>query len=173
MTLNNKMPAEPEFDQQTEAPPRLTNKLVPANCAPWVRPSRLKHVFSLDLEVKDGLYVVRGKVTAADYAQSSFSRFTQDFISAVVSALTGGPRRSNYEIALSYHLKDIEELDSKGRAHRRNGDHNPDRCGLAQKLRAVGSFLDYLPETTLQKYRSRTRFDIGQRKVESRKRSKT
>ena len=31
-----------------------------------------RHVFSLDLELKGGLYVVRGKVTAADYAQSSF-----------------------------------------------------------------------------------------------------
>ena len=108
-----------------------------------------QHVFSLDLELKGGLYVVRGKVTAADYAQSSFSGFIQDFISGVGSALTGGPRRSSYEIDLSYQLKDIEELDSKGRAHRRNGDQNPDPYSLAQKLRGVGSFLDYPPEVTL------------------------
>ena len=42
-----------------------------------------RHVFSLDLELKGGLYVVRGKVSAADYAQSSFSGFIQDFVSGV------------------------------------------------------------------------------------------
>src|SRR5262249_30709031 len=71
-----------------------------------------QHVFSLDLELKGGLYVVRGKVTAADYAQSSFSGFIQDFVSGVGSVLTGGPRRSIYEIDLSYQPKEIEELDT-------------------------------------------------------------
>jgi hypothetical protein len=108
-----------------------------------------RHVFSLDLELKGGLYVVRGKVIAADYAQSSFSGFIQDFVSGVGSVLTGGPRRSIYEIDLSYQPEEIEELDSKGRAHRCNGDRNPDPYGLAQKLRGIGSFLDYRPETTL------------------------
>jgi len=108
-----------------------------------------RHVFSLDLELKGGLYVVRGKITAADYAQSSFSGFIQDFVSGVGSVLTGGPRRSIYEIDLSYQPKEIEELDSKGRAHRRNEDQNPDPYSLAQKLRGIGSFLDYRPETTL------------------------
>jgi hypothetical protein len=106
-------------------------------------------VFSLDLELKGGLYIVRGNVTAADYAQSSFSGFIQDLISGVGSALTSGTRRSIYEIDLSYHPEEIEELDSKGRAHRRNGDQTPDPYGLAQKLRGVGSFLDYRPETAL------------------------
>jgi hypothetical protein len=107
-------------------------------------------VFDLDLELKGGLYVVRGKVTAADYAQASFSGFMKDFISGVGSALTGGPRRSSYEIDLSYHPEDIEKLDAKGRAHRRNAEQNPDPYGLAQKLRGIGSFLDYrCPETTL------------------------
>gem|GEM_PF-445344 len=108
-----------------------------------------QHVFSLDLELKGGFYVVRGKVTAADYAQSSFSGFIQDFVSGVGSVLTGGPRRSIYEIDLSYQPEEIEELDAKGRADRRNGDQNPDPYGLAQKLRGIGSFLDYRPETTL------------------------
>jgi hypothetical protein len=108
-----------------------------------------QHVFSLDLELNGGLYVVRGKVTAADYAQSSFSGFIQDFVSGVGSVLTGGPRPSIYEIDLSYQPEDIEELDSKGRSHRRNGDRNPDPYGLAQKLRGAGSFLDYRPEMTL------------------------
>ena len=108
-----------------------------------------QHVFSLDLELNGGLYVVRGKVTAADYAQSSFSGFIQDFVSGVGSVLTGGPRPSIYEIDLSYQPEDIEELDSKGRSHRRNGDRNPDPYGLAQKLRGAGSFLDYRPEATL------------------------
>jgi hypothetical protein len=108
-----------------------------------------RDVFSLDLELKGGLYVVRGKVTAADYAQSSFSCFIQDFVSGLGSVLTGARRPSTYEIDLSYQPEDIEELDSNGRSHRRNGDRNPDPYGLAQKLRGAGSFLDYRPETTL------------------------
>jgi hypothetical protein len=107
-------------------------------------------VFDLDLELKGGLYVVRGKVTAADYAQASFSGFMKDFISGIGSALSGGPRRSNYEIDLSYQPEDIEKLDAKGRAHRRDAEKNPDPYGLAQKLRGIGSFLDYRhPDTTL------------------------
>jgi hypothetical protein len=108
-----------------------------------------RHVFSLDLELEGGLYVVRGKVTASNYAQSSFSAFIQDFISGVGSALTCSPRHSIYEIDLRYKPEDVEELDLKGRAHRRHEDQTPDPYGLAQKLRGVGSFLDYRPETTL------------------------
>jgi hypothetical protein len=108
-----------------------------------------RHVVSLDLEMKGGLYVVRGRVTASDYAQSSLSAFIQDFISGVGSVFTGASRRSLYEIDLSYNLQDLEKLDLQGREHRRNADQCPDPYGLAQKLRSVGSFLDYRPETTL------------------------
>ena len=149
MTLNNelKLPAEPEFDRQTAENPQSHKNSYALRAVGQALEAQ--HVFSLDLELEGGLYVVRGKVTAADYAQSSFSGFIQDFISGVGSALAGGPRRSSYEINLYYHPEDIEELDSKGRAHRRDGEHNPDPYGLAQKLRGVGSFLDYRPETTL------------------------
>jgi hypothetical protein len=151
MTLNNKMkfPAEPEFDQQTGEKGQFQKNSYARELRAVGQALEAQHVFSLDLELKGGLYVVRGKVTAADYAQSSFSGFIQDLISGVGSALTGGPRRSIYEIDLSYHPEEIEELDSKGRAHRRNGDQTPDPYGLAQKLRGVGSFLDYRPETAL------------------------
>jgi hypothetical protein len=108
-----------------------------------------RHVYSLDLELEGGLYVVRGKVKASSYAESSLSAFIQDLISGVGSALTGNPRRSMYEIDLSYDPKDIKDLDSKGRAQRRNPNQNPDPYSLAQKLRGIGSFLDYQPETTL------------------------
>lgn len=144
-----KLPVEPEFDPQTEISAESQKSSYARDLRALGQALEAEHVFSLDLELKGGLYIVRGKVTAADYAQSSFSRFMQDFIAGVGSALTGGPRRSSYEIGLSYHPKDIEELDSKGRAHRRAGNQNPDPYSLAQKLRGVGSFLDYQPETTL------------------------
>jgi hypothetical protein len=151
MTLNNKMklPAEPEFDQQLGEKAQFQKISYARELRAVGQALEAQHVFSLDLELKGGLYIVRGKVTAADYAQSLFSGFIQDLISGVGSALTGGTRRSIYEIDLSYHPEEIEELDSKGRAHRRNGDQTPDPYGLAQKLRGVGSFLDYRPETTL------------------------
>ena len=112
-----------------------------------------RHVFSLDLELNGGLYVVRGKVTAADYAQSSFSSFILNFVSGVGSLLTGARRPSTYEIDLSYQPQDIEELDSKGRAHRRNGDRNPDPYGLAQKLRGQARFCIIGPKRPLPEYR--------------------
>jgi hypothetical protein len=108
-----------------------------------------RHVYSLDLELEGGLYVVRGRVKASSYAESSLSAFIQDLISGVGSAMTGSPRRSMYEIDLSYNPKDIKDLDSKGRALRRSANQNPDPYSLAQKLRGIGSFLDYQPETTL------------------------
>jgi hypothetical protein len=108
-----------------------------------------RHVYSLDLELEGGLYVVRGKVTAARYAESSFSAFIQDLISGAGSVLTASPRRSMYEIGLSYNPRDIEDLDSKGRSQRRDANQNPDPFSLAQKLRGVGSFLDYRPEMAL------------------------
>jgi hypothetical protein len=108
-----------------------------------------RHIVSLDLELKGGLYVVRGKVTASDYAQSSLSAFLQDFVSGVGCFFTGASRRLLYEIDLSYNPQDVEKLDLQGREQRHTADRNPDPYGLAQKLRGVGSFLDYRPEITL------------------------
>lgn len=151
MTIDDKikLPAEPQFDKQSGETSQCQRISYARELRAVGQALEAQHVFSLDLELKGGLYIVRGKVTAADYAQSSFSGFIQDLISGVGSALTGGTRRSIYEIDLSYHPDEIEELDSKGRAHRRNGDQTPDPYGLAQKLRGVGSFLDYRPETAL------------------------
>lgn len=144
-----KLPAEPEFDQQLGEKAQSQKISYARELRAVGQALEAQHVFSLDLELKGGLYIVRGKVTAADYAQSSFSGFIQDLISGVGSAVTGGTRRSIYKIDFSYHPEEIEELDSKGHAHRRNGDQTPDPYGLAQKLRGVGSFLDYRPETAL------------------------
>jgi hypothetical protein len=84
-----------------------------------------QHVVSLDLELKGGLYVVRGKVTASDYAQSSLSAFVQDFVSGVSCIFTGASSRSLYEIGLSYNPQDVEKLDLQGRKHRRKADRTP------------------------------------------------
>ena len=152
MTIDNKL----KLPKETVESPVRTDNQAQFHKTSYARDLRAvgqaleaRHVFSLDLELEGGLYVVRGKVTASNYAQSSFSAFIQDFISGVGSALTCSPRQSIYEIALHYKPEDVEELDLKGRAHRRHEDHTPDPYGLAQKLRGVGSFLDYRPEITL------------------------
>jgi hypothetical protein len=108
-----------------------------------------RHLFSLDLELADGLYIVRGKITASKYAESSFSAFLKDQLAAIGSVLRGKRRPAIYEIDLRYKPQDVEELDSKGRVRRRNAERIPDPYSLSQKLRGVGSFLDYRPETTL------------------------
>lgn len=152
MTIDNKpkLPKEAvEFLERTDNPAHFHKTSYARELRAVGQALEAHHVFSLDLELEGGLYVIRGKVTASTYAQSSFSAFIQDFISGVGSALTCSPRQSIYEIDLRYKPEDVEELDLKGRAHRRHGDQTPDPHGLAQKLRSVGSILDYRPETTL------------------------
>jgi hypothetical protein len=138
-----------EFHDQTKNHFRLQKASYARELRAVGQALEARHVVSLDLELKGGLYVVRGRVTASDYAQSSLSAFVQDFVSGVGCVFTGASRRSLYEIDLSYNPQDVERLDLQGREHRRNADRNPDPYGLAQKLRGVGSFLDYRPETSL------------------------
>jgi hypothetical protein len=138
-----------EFHDQTNSHSRLHKASYARELRAIGQALEARHVVSLELELKGGLYVVRGKVTASDYAQSSLSAFVQDFVSGVGCVFTGAARRSVYEIDLSYNLQEVEKLDLQGREHRRNATQNPDPYGLAQKLRGVGSFLDYQPETTL------------------------
>jgi hypothetical protein len=149
---NNKM-SKPEeaadFHDQTDTRSQLRKASYARELRAVGQALQARHVVSLDLELKGGLYIVRGRVTASDYAQLSLSAFVQDFISGVRSAFTGGSRQSLYEIDLSYNPQEVEKLDLQGREHRRNADRNPDPYGLAQKLRGVGSFLDYRPEITL------------------------
>jgi hypothetical protein len=149
---NNKMKAPkpaPEFHDQTKDETHLHKTSYARELRAIGQALEARHVLALDLEVKGGLYVVCGKVTAADYAQTSLSAFVQDFISGVGSFFSGASRRSLYEISLSYSSHDVEKLDLQGREHRCDTGQNPDPYGLAQKLRGVGSFLDYRPETTL------------------------
>jgi hypothetical protein len=138
-----------EFHDQTNSHSQLHKASYARELRAVGQALEARHVVSLDLELKGGLYVVRGKVTASDYAQSSLSAFVQDFVSGVGCVFTGAARRSVYEIDLSYNLQEVEKLDLQGREHRRNATQIPDPYGLAQKLRGVGSFLDYRPETTL------------------------
>jgi hypothetical protein len=149
---NNKMKTSeraPESHDQTKDEAHLQKTSYARELRAVGQALEARHVVALDLELKGGLYVVRGKVTAADYAQTSLSAFVRDFISGVGSVFTGASRRSLYEISLSYNPQDVEKLDLQGREHRRDAGQNPDPYGLAQKLRGVGSFLDYRPETTL------------------------
>jgi hypothetical protein len=138
-----------EFHEQTKNPSQLLKASYARELRAVGQALEARHVVSLDLELKGGLYVVRGRITASDYAQSSLSAFVQDFVSGVSCVFTGASRRSLYEIDLSYSPQDVEKLDLQGRGHRRDASQNPDPYGLAQKLRGVGSFLDYRPETTL------------------------
>ena len=94
MTADNKinLPGITEFSDPIPKKPEFQKNSYARHLRAMGQALEDRHVFSLDLELKGGLYVVRGKVTAADYAQSSFSGFIQDFVSGVGSALTGGPR---------------------------------------------------------------------------------
>jgi hypothetical protein len=138
-----------EIVEETRGKPRLRKTSYARDLRAVGQELEARHLFSLDLELEDGFYIVRGKVTASKYAESSFSAFLKDQLRAVGSVLRGRPRPAIYEIDLRYKAQDVEELDSKGRARRRNPERIPDPYSLSQKLRGVGSFLDYRPETAL------------------------
>ncbi len=99
MTIDNKLklPKEAvEFPERTDKQAQFHKTSYARDLRAVGQALEARHVFSLDLELEGGLYVVRGKVTASDYAQSSFSAFIQDFISGVGSALSCRPRHSIY-----------------------------------------------------------------------------
>jgi hypothetical protein len=128
MSLNNKMklPAEPEFDQQTGETAQFQKNAYARELRAVGQALEEQHVFSLDLELKGGLYVVRGKVTAADYAHSSFSGFIQDLISGVRSALTGGPQPRSHQQKTTL----LEIASYKGSAQKRfEGACTSPQCG--------------------------------------------
>ena len=68
MTLKKKMklPAEPAFDQQLGEKAQFQKISYARELRAVGQALEAQHVFSLDLELKGGLYIVRGKVTAAD-----------------------------------------------------------------------------------------------------------
>ena len=74
MTADNKinLPGKAEFSDPIPKKPQFQKNSYARQLRVVGQALEERHVFSLDLELKRGLYVVRGKITAADYAQSSF-----------------------------------------------------------------------------------------------------
>jgi hypothetical protein len=98
------------------------------------------NLLSLDLEMEDGFYVVRGKTRASKAAESAFGRFLRIFVYGFSSA--SGQPNSTSEIDFGYSPKDIKLLESQGRAKRKESHHMPDPYSLSQILRGAGSYLD-------------------------------
>ena len=96
------------------------------------------NLLSVALEMEDGFYAVWGKVRASKAAQSWFARFLRVFTYSSASSQPNSPS----EIDLRYTPKDIEQLESRGRAKRKESHHMPDPYSLSQILRGVGSYLD-------------------------------
>lgn len=101
-------------------------------------------LLSVDLQMEDGFYVVRGIARVS--TGSLFARLLRVFIYNASSAL--GQPNSTSEIELRYSLKDIEQLESRGRAKRKEPHHIPDPYSLSQVLRGAGSYLDNRAGTT-------------------------
>ena len=98
------------------------------------------NLLSVDLEMEAGFYVVRGTARVSKATGSLFGRFLRVFIYSSISN-SGQPRAAS-ESNLRYSLRDIEELESRGRAKRKEPHHMPDPYSLSQVLRSVGSYLD-------------------------------
>jgi len=102
---------------------------------------------SVDLEIEEGIYVVRGKATASREARSSFSRFIRDLICGANSHLTN--KNGMHDMDLRYSPEEIERFESAGQAKRIASNKMPDPYSLSQILRGAGSFLDHRKETSL------------------------
>jgi hypothetical protein len=89
-----------EFDDHAKNQSQLQKTSYPRELRAVGQALEARHVVSVDLELKGGLYVVRGKVTASDYAQSSLWAFVQDFISgsghSLLAPLAGHSMKSVY-----------------------------------------------------------------------------
>lgn len=110
-----------------------------------------RRVWSLDLEIDGGAYIVRGKVTVSKNAKLSLSELLRTVIFEFRAWLekTVGLERSADKLDLRFTAEEIEQQDRKGRANRRQADTMPDPHSLSQILRGVGSYLDSKPKTSL------------------------
>jgi hypothetical protein len=109
------------------------------------------NLLSVDLAIEAGVYVVRGKARASKTAESSFARFLRLF---TYSSASDQPS-SISQIDLRYTPEDIEQLESQGRAKRKESHHMPDPFSLSQILRAAGSYLDNRTKTYLVRITSK------------------
>ena len=96
------------------------------------------NLLSVALEMEDGFYAVWGKVRASKAAPSWFARFLRVLTYSSASSQPNSPS----EIDLRYTPKDIEQLELRGRAKRKESHHMPDPYSLSQILRGAGSYLD-------------------------------
>jgi len=97
-------------------------------------------LLTVDLKVEDGFYVVRATARVPKLTESLFGRFLRVFI--YDSSSKSRQPRFNSSINLRYSLKDVEELESQGRAKRKESHHMPDPYSLSQVLRGVGFYVD-------------------------------
>ncbi|HXG51356.1 MAG TPA: hypothetical protein VNN77_08140 [candidate division Zixibacteria bacterium] len=107
-----------------------------------------RRLASVDLEVVDGIYVVRGTVIPKEHANKSFLRVMRDLVKKALREREG-QGRSGDQVALRYTAEEIERLDSRGRMKRQKPDAMPDPHSLSQILRGAGSYLDHRIETAL------------------------
>jgi hypothetical protein len=99
-----------------------------------------RNVLSLDLEMEEGFYIVRGQTRASKAGELSFARLLRVFICNFCSA--SAQPSSPSQIDLRYAPKDIAQLESRGRENRKASHHMPDPYSLSQILRGAGSYLD-------------------------------
>ena len=93
----------------------------------------VQRIESVDLEVENSGYVVRGKGKVA--AHRSFSKLIHAFV-------RGGSSKNGAEVSLRYTANEIQQLDHEAQGKRQDGSQTPDPYSLSQMLRAMGSYLD-------------------------------
>jgi len=96
------------------------------------------------LERREGIYTIRGTVSADLAATFSMIQFVRENVRGGRSR-----RKANQPIELSYSQTEIENLDAQERAKRAHSDKLPDPYGISQILRGVGAFLDYRQAASL------------------------
>lgn len=91
---------------------------------------------AFNLERREGIYTIRGMVSADLAATFSIIQFVREIVRG------GRSRRKASPIELSYSQAEIENFGAQERAKRADSDKLPDPYSISQILRGVGAFLD-------------------------------
>jgi hypothetical protein len=91
---------------------------------------------TVELEFKDGTYLVKGRAILPEKLKFSFSRFVSELLRKPKFSYSAG------QVDLRFSPEEIERFDVRGRIRRQDPGKMPDPYSISQILRGAGSYLD-------------------------------
>jgi hypothetical protein len=95
---------------------------------------------AFDLELQDGIYLVKGRAISTENVNFSLARFVRELLGG--RAVRPKFSYTDGQVDLRFSPDEIERFDVRGRVKRQDPNRMPDPYGLSQILRGAGSYLD-------------------------------